>query len=524
MKHPVIKLCTLLLAALLFTACAAMAPATAATGTAIETAPEAPVEPAVVAVTEAAEAPIEPVAGSVTEAAEVPAESETLTVLPVHVEGPIFGAPAGGSVAAELRFDPAWLTGGDNTVYRKDLAATCALLATDVYFRAKDLAKGTQNRVLIDGADAETYTSASLLTALGFEDVRYIESFKTGSYETDTNDSVTMLLGYLPFDGCDCFVAVFRGCSSAGEWFSVFDVGNGSEAYTALTGEHSEWTDPRVPKGISVAAERAMSYLNGYIAEHDDPSRENTVLVTGHSRGAALAELIGARLEDDPAVKSFAYAFNSLPVTSDAAAQDYKTIFNLFDTGDFYSDVFPYAEETFYRYGRVLSLPVAENDDIVTAIETLRGEGSYICPDAAFVGTYRALFGELFPSTASLYEPIALAESFTSLPDAEARRDACLSLIGAEAGLGIEAFCSVSGITDNGDGTCTFTVNTCGGAYLECISKIFAYGAAAADGVKTLFPSVTALCSLADIVTANNSTIVGGHLLSNTYVLTGYAG
>lgn len=515
MKHIFTALPALLLAAMLFTACAVPAPADDAKASGADTVPTVEADISAVTGTVVTDIPAAP-------AAE--AESASLTVLPVRVEGAIFGAPAGESVSAELRFDPQWLTAADNTVYHKGLAAACALLSADVYYREKDLAHGTQNRVLIDGTDPEAYSISALLTALGFEDVRFIESYKTGSYETDTNDSATMLLGYLPFDGCDCFVAVVRGCSSAGEWSSTFDVGNGSAEYTALTGEHPEWTDLSVPKGLSVAAERAMSFLNGYIAEHDDPSRENAVLVTGHSRGSALAELIGMRLENTPGVKSFAYAFNSNPVTTDAAAQDCRTVFNVLDAADLYSDIHPFANGPFYRCGTVLALPVSEREDIRGAIEALRGEGSYVCPDAALTATYVSLFGELFPDRGSLYEPVTLTESFTDLTAAEQRRDTCVSLIGSEAGLGLEAFCSLGEITENGDGTCSFTVTACGGAYLECLGMVCAYGAPAADAVKALFPSVTALCSLADIVTVNNSTIVGGHLLSNTYVLTGYAG
>ena len=231
----------------------------------------------------------------------------------ITVEGAIFGGKSDDRIAAEICYDPAWITKGDNTVYNPDLAAFCALLSTDIYFREKDLPKGTQNRILLDGVPAENYDWTVLLTEAGFTDVRYVESYKEGTYETDTADSATLVLGYQKVNRQDTFVAVFRGSFSAQEWVSAFDPGFAGEEYTAYTGEHPEWKNPENLKGPDIGASRALTFIEAYMAEHDDPAAENCILVTGHSRGAGLANIAGAQLEKDPAVRSFTYTFNCMP-------------------------------------------------------------------------------------------------------------------------------------------------------------------------------------------------------------------
>ena len=434
------------------------------------------------------------------------AAAETVS-LPVTAEGAIFGGTAGDKISLTLDFDTAWVTQADNTVYNPDLAAACALLCADSYFRAKDVDKGTANRVVVDGA--EEYTNTALLTALGCGDVRYIESYKVKQVEFDGNDSATLLLGYRDADSCDSYVVVLRGCFSIGERLSCFDVGADTEEYFALTGEHPEWKDTAAYKGLSVAAERAEEFVKEYMAEHDRADCPDTVLVTGHSRGADVALLVGAALEDE-GVKSYTYTFNAMPVSAEAG--EYKTIFNIFDTNDYYSDPLPIGGEKPVRPGTDVCADIASDAALRAAIAEVKGRDDYQSLSAELKAEYDGLFAARFPSRASLYEMQTATESYASAEEAAARREEVASYID---GFGIGAFCSVSEVS----GENTLEIRFCGAALLFGLAQIQAYGAVAYDAYVSLFASDEAGCRLAQIVFDNAAAITGGHLLVNGYVL-----
>lgn len=443
--------------------------------------------------------------------------------LPVHVEGSIFGGSSTDNMGLELKFDPKWITAGDNTSYNKELAAFSAIFSADTYFRTKDLDRGTPNRVIVDGADIEAYDWTVLLTTLGFSDVQYIESFKAETYENDQNDSVTLTLGYYnDRNKNDCFAIAVRGCFSSAEWNSIFDVGSADEVYSELTGEHPEWTDTDLMKGLGIAANRAMDLIDSFIASHDDPSRKNCVLVTGHSRGGAIAEIIGASFEDDPAVKSVTYAFNSSPVTENAGAEKYRTVFNILDSADYFADCLPFKNEEFYRYGRTMSIEIAENDKVRDAIVGFKGADDYRCLKKEAAAEYRDLFGQLFPDRASLYEQYEITRAFDTESAALEELEQCRSSISAETGFGLEAFCSVTDLIKNDEGKYEFSILYCRAALLQSIGRTLAYGQTACDAVHLLFGEEEGICAIADLIMANAADITGGHRLLNSYVLTGF--
>ena len=450
------------------------------------------------------------------------APSKAVTV-PVHIEGAVFGGQTDDSIEADLVFDAKWLTEGDNTVYHSELAAFSAILCADTYFREKDLAKGTQNRVLADGTDAAAYDRTALLKKIGFADAVYIETYKEKEYASDGNDSATMTLGYSDAeDGYDIFVVALRGCFSAQEWLSVFDSGFDGDDYVTYTGEHPEWTDKSCFKGVDIAANRAKEYIDAFIASHDDPARENRVLITGHSRGAALAELIGADMERTSDAKTFTYAFNAMPVTADPSAREIKTVFNVLDENDFYTNTLPFGEEAFYRFGTDLTGDIAVSDEVKTAIASLKGRDDYLSPDKESLALYRELFGGLFPDRASLYTAKTQTEVFDTEEQAASRKDELDKLIGAEEGLDLGVFCKTNDIAKTADGKYAVTTEYCGGALLIGFSKTLAYGEAAHDVFVSLFTTDETACRIADFLLDHLPAITGGHLLVNTYILSRY--
>lgn len=439
------------------------------------------------------------------------------TAQTVHVtaEGAIFGGDNADSVSLDLKFDTNWVTTLSNTIYNSSLAEFSAVLCDDVYFRSKDLAKGTQNRVTLNGEES-TYSQTSLLEKLGYKDVKFIESFKQKSYDGDSNDSVTMLLGYKNVDNkFDSFIFVLRGCFSAGERLSVFDVGSISENYEKLTGAHPEWTDKNAFKGFDIAANRAMEFISDYISEHDAPERINTAFTTGHSRGASLANIIGARLEKDSSVKSYTYTFNTMAFTSDEEAPSYKTIFNIFDENDYYSNPLPFGEEKLFRYGRNISVDIAKNAQIKKEIATLKGRDDYICIPAEEKAEYDALFGKCFPDRASLYTLKTRTEKLSTVEEMNERFEEISKNI---SDLGFTSFAEA----DKNANEKTVTVSYCGAALLYGLAQIQSYGEPAYNAVISIFGSDTDFCRLSEIMQNNLAQTTGGHLLINGYVTAKY--
>lgn len=447
------------------------------------------------------------------------------TALPVHVQGAIFAGQSSDSIPLTLRFDPAWLTEGNAADYHAGLAAFSAILCADSYFREKDLAKGTANRVLYDDADENDYSFTYLLEALGFSGTRHVESFREKDYACDTNDSVTMNMAYSgDYAGSDIFIIAIRGCFSAGEWNSIFDIGAQGDIYGTLTGSHPEWTDKQVCKGIGVAADRAMTFIREFITEHDDPDKPDCVLITGHSRGGAIAQVVGAQMEHDPAVNSRTYTFNTCPVTEDAGAENYLTIFNIYDSNDFFSNFLPFADTQLYRFGRSLPTDMASFETLLTDVAALKGRDDYIVLSKEQQAMFASLFSARFHDRESLYTQVRTVTSvWDSEKEADQQLSELLAIISPDTGLGLDRYCSVEK-SETADGKFMVWVKYCDAAMLLSFGKTLAYGASAGTAAKTLFAFDETPCQIIDLLMANAAAINGGHLLINSYVLAQNAG
>ncbi len=440
---------------------------------------------------------------------------KTEFIFPVTVQGAVFGGNTDDEIPLNLKFDSKWITKASNHIYNSNLAAFSAILCADSYFRTKDLERGTPNRVLTDDS-RDNYSQSALLENLGYTDVRFIETYKQKQYSSDTNDSATFIIGYRNIDDrYDSYIIVIRGCFSIGERLSIFDIGSDSESYTALTGEHSEWTDRGCFKGLDIAVSRTEDFISSYMEEHDSESRDDTVLLTGHSRGAALANIIGADFEDDKKIKSYTYTFNAMPVTTDCKAKSYCTIFNLFDKNDYYINPLPFADEHFVRYGRDISADISKCCVVQKKISDFKGRNDYACLTPSVKKEYDILFGERFPDRKSLYEMKTAVESFDTYEAASARLEELKAYI---AGLAVSDFCKVSEITES-NGKYIIKTDYCGAALLYGFAQIQAYGDSAYGAVVSLFKDDAAGCRIAEIIMDNLPLISGGHLIINGYAM-----
>lgn len=245
---------------------------------------------------------------------------------------------------------------GDNETYSRDLSMLSVLYATDVYdtsyIEVTDFAR-------TGGSD----TGTNLGEMLGLEDSQYIAI--TGSdYTEDQDDMTDFYVGHknIVYNGeaHEVIVVSIRGTDGTNEeWSSNFDIGADTDEYYAATGNHPDWRNKEHHKGFDVAANRALDKLNAYIEENVSPYAQKSILITGHSRGAAIANILGKYFEDDPAYRSYTYTFATPSTTTSTDAGNYKTIFNILNTDDIITFI-PLESWGFSKYGESKAICVED--------------------------------------------------------------------------------------------------------------------------------------------------------------------
>lgn len=232
------------------------------------------------------------------------------------------------STGISTTWDEAWFA-KDSTTYMHELAITSMVLS---------------------GAAYNEHSIKSALQNLGFNGVGANEVV-TQNYdypltETD-NDIVAYALGQkIVYDEIGnpytLIAIVIKGTSGNEEWYSNFNVGTGST--------HS---------GFQIASEELLAQLDDFRKMIGADNKNIKYLVTGHSRGAAVANLVAAELTKSGLTKKeniYAYTF-ATPMVSTLAAEDgYQNIFNIISGEDFVTRV-PLNEWNYKRYGIDLMLP-----------------------------------------------------------------------------------------------------------------------------------------------------------------------
>lgn len=248
-----------------------------------------------------------------------------------------------------------------NTLYDKDLSIMSILYATGVYDNHYiEITKGTSG-----GTDAAT----AFGTIFGLEECRNIViSGSEADYEGYDPDDVTeFVVGHreVEYKGekREVIILSIRGTNSTNaEWSSNFDVGADTDNYYAMTGEHPYWINKSNHKGFDVTMNRVLEKYNEYIDEIgiNDSSIKKSILITGHSRGAAIANLLGAHFEDDSDYQSYTYTFASPFTTTDNEAENYQTIFNVMNKDDIITYL-PLESWGFKKYGIMKTISVEES-------------------------------------------------------------------------------------------------------------------------------------------------------------------
>ena len=212
-----------------------------------------------------------------------------------------------------------------------------------------DMARFTSNLAV---AAYEEQPVTSCLEQMGF-DKSSIQTF--GSYDFvptyEDNDRVAFTIAYKQINGKNVFVVPIRGTHGNCEWLSNFNLG---------TGENHE--------GFYRAANKVKTALANSFSNIGAKPENTVVLFTGHSRGAAVANIlagelctVGIKSADEktnyviPKEQVFGYTYACPAVSSALKPSDTKltNIYNYINPGDLIPAL-PLSDWGFKRYGKTV--------------------------------------------------------------------------------------------------------------------------------------------------------------------------
>jgi uncharacterized protein YkwD len=223
-----------------------------------------------------------------------------------------------------------------STSYNHDLAKISMQLSASAYSRSKGTGFGFINMDL---------------GKLGFNPERIISY----NYNVDDANTVgfTLALKSINLDGIPYNILVIgiRGTPGNIEWDGNFDIG----------------INTTVHRGFQAATSDLLNKLEKYVKKYVNQSITTKVLIFGHSRGAAVANLVAKNLSAGFKVNHlllaskndiYAYTFAAPNVASDARQTEelYGNIFNFVHYDDFVP-ILPLDKWNYGRYGITLKFP-----------------------------------------------------------------------------------------------------------------------------------------------------------------------
>lgn len=264
-----------------------------------------------------------------------------------------------GLTSTTLTFDDAWLR-GDSHAYNHGLATACAVLS----------AVCNSESQFYGSVDGAVPYAEKALSSIGFTNVR-TESYALRSHPLDqigaffagSHDVAAYAFASKTLEGAGSspdetliFVGI-RG-SYGIEWlsnFNLFDAAGGSDH-----------------RGFKLAETEIAESLARYAGDIGADPAHTRVLVTGHSRGGSVANLLAADLDSwsdtDRALAQpngvYAYTF-AAPGSTQAAERDadaYGNIFNIANPSDIVPKL-PLFTWGYGHYGTTIELPDAADAD-----------------------------------------------------------------------------------------------------------------------------------------------------------------
>ena len=210
------------------------------------------------------------------------------------------------------------------------------------------------------GANLSNAGILDVYKCFGLQDCEDYELSKQGYNDDDISQ---MFLGHRQYkyknDTKEIVVVSVRGTDGTiEEWSSNFDVGADTDDYWDRDNEY--WRNKKNHKGFDVAANRLYDHIIDYVNSNTDKESDKIIYIVGHSRGAAIANILGSKFEENNSYKSFVYTYASPETTTDLFYSDYRTIFNIVNTDDLVPQL-PLKKWGFRRYGVTKSASIKDS-------------------------------------------------------------------------------------------------------------------------------------------------------------------
>lgn len=247
----------------------------------------------------------------------------------------------------------------DATTYHHDLAVFAAGMSTMIYNAPKD-ERGNNNKHMEDALSNLDYKQIKEVADKDEDKAPYCLAYKT-----------------VVLDGkkTNILCVVVRGTYNK-EWIDNFDSGYGESTH----------------KGFLRGADFVYDGICDYVKENELSDGKLKILITGHSRGAAVANLLGAKIDDNSLKKSgfslsisnkdvFVYTYATPNTTSLSIRSDskYSNIYNIVNPEDFVTKVMPSAWG-YGRYGQTFVLPSSSTETVIPMENYVRYYTKYL-PD-----------------------------------------------------------------------------------------------------------------------------------------------
>ena len=243
----------------------------------------------------------------------------------------------------------------------------------DCFFNKK-ATDGVNNGLAAASANlaAAAYSDASTVKSM-LEDMGYsvviMKNYSASDIGAKT-DYVAYTVSEKKVGETSVLVVSVRGTSSYDEWNSNFNIGK--------NGKYHE--------GFNNAANEVMTSISQYIESAGLDKEHTKIWITGHSRGAAVANIVAERLTKEAkyatADNIYAYTY-ACPNTSTSADMSLSNIYNYCDGDDLVASV-PFASWGFKRAGKTFDFSLAGGAQ--TVFRSITGKayaGSKACTEFA---------------------------------------------------------------------------------------------------------------------------------------------
>lgn len=280
---------------------------------------------------------------------------------------------------APYTYSDEYFTGSAYT-YRQDLGCATLIMA---------MAAGNKNELTDYSEGPENLKN--YLTEIGFEDFEtnrdYVERPERNTFGVGIANKEIVVDG----EKYTVLAVGLRGCGYKAEWGGDLNVGE--------SGDHA---------GFAICREKAMAFLQDYLARHTEIMGKIKIWCTGYSRGAVGANMLGGAIDDMLLAGEklganvtlapedlYVYCFEvPIGTTSDKVDNKiYKNIHNCVNADDLVEKVVPRCMG-FERYGVDHYFPTAKNDEnyaelkaeMLKAFETFENNGGkYYIDDFKYI-------------------------------------------------------------------------------------------------------------------------------------------